>query len=125
MKFKVFDTKKKKFVDSSTYYLSPDGKLIQLLSHAPFIFSLDYLIPIYSTGLKDKNGVEYEDGSVFELKGVLSVVFWCKIRASFCIGTERFSFDHQSGLDGFGLHIEKIIGSKYTNPELMETECQK
>lgn len=121
--FKVFDTKKKEFVEDSEYskfFLSRSGCLLWYDGYDIFNAKPNF-IPIYSTGLKDKNGKEYEDGSIFNVDGILYLVFKDPNNAAFMLKPYAINRDYGVvGMSNFNLRLYEIIGSKYTNPELLE-----
>lgn len=71
------------------------------------------------TGLKDKNGVEIYEGDVGVLKNgsLLFQVYFDE--GAFWIGEIGRSYDHYYGLT-YEWRDFKVIGDRYTNPELLE-----
>lgn len=111
-KFKVFDNEKKEFVNpGSKFLLACNGCLIKYgvsgLELAPENF-----ITIHSTGLKDMNGKEYEDGTIAKTYKGIGVV-------SYENGAWKISSEYNDVFHNCYDEFE-IIGSKYTNPELLE-----
>ena len=80
------------------------------------------IIPMQSTGLKDKNGKEIFEGDIVDYKGRKAVVKWHGSYASFIYRfvdelQERFSEWHPLFLAYY--HFE-VIGNIYENKELLE-----
>lgn len=126
-RFKVFDKKNQKFVEDHDYYLDSNGDLCQNIETETGYFFMGYaknnLIPIYSTGITDKNEKEYEDGSLFKVIGTLYEVYWSEIEAGFKCRTKNSSQRyHNLSLNSWLECLKKfeIIGSSLTNPELLE-----
>jgi len=116
MKFKVFDKIRKEFINETAYFIDSDGEVYNAVDdeYCP------NLEAIFSTGLKDKNGKEYEDGSVFIVGGKKRVIFWNKEYAAFMFRTKEESPNIGNFLDLLSMHNKEIIGSSLTNPELLE-----
>lgn len=115
MKFKVFDKEKKEFVKGH-YLISREGHLVSPIfdkgiGYYSLVFSTDNLIPIFSTDQKDIEGNEIYEGD--ECEDDLKTM-------KFKIGYKRGCY--YWGRDPLFIWRNnlKIIGSIYTNPELLE-----
>lgn len=123
--FKVFDTVKKEFVDGR-YFLNTIGLITTFKEIKDYYrdgieitTESNRYIPVYSTGLKDKDGKEYEDGSIFKEKVRLFQIFWDSSKAAFSARSISKPVV-EVPLSCLILGKSEIIGSKYTNPELLE-----
>ena len=157
MKFKIFDTEKKEFkkdINSDCFYINRKGVLHYEVvdcetGHSEIKEARKDLIPIYSTGLKDKNGKEYEDCSIVRIhadqKGMRARVYdmmeehnvdfidivigMNENYLGFTYKTtektkEELVFSEWTGDISFLWYLSKngsleIIGSSLTNPELL------
>ncbi len=59
MKFKVFDSKLKRFLSAEFYFLDCNGNLHYLDSNE---VCSEWIFPVFSSGKKDKDGTELFDG---------------------------------------------------------------
>lgn len=116
MKFRVFDKEKKEFVDSDPFLLSSGGTLIEFDEAYGTRTVFGRFIPIFSTTQKDVDGNEIYEGDVLKDKiGKIGFVEYNKMAK----GWRCFNFkNRKSKMHHF--HHFKIIGSIYTNPELLE-----
>lgn len=84
-------------------------------------FSIDDVILMQSTGLKDKNGAEVYEGDIVNCSsGCPHIIYWEKeIGGTFLGGMPGW---YLSGLrEGYAwAGSEEIIGNIYENPELLE-----
>lgn len=140
MKFKVWDSKDKKFVEQEDLHyfcISPSGKLIYFNNwNEQDDLPHDGFIPVFSTGQTDKNGVEVWEGDIRGDK-------WWKF--VICYGTFLVTdseTDYETEQVGFykkflskknGVEIIEIFdliqdlntthhGNRYENPELLEAK---
>lgn len=84
-------------------------------------FSIDDVILMQSTGLKDKNGTEVYEGDIVKCsRGCPHAIYWEKeLGGSYIGGMPAW---YLSGLrEGYAwTGTEEIIGNIYENPELLE-----
>ncbi len=90
-------------------------------------YSLDEVVLLQYTGLKDKNGIEIFEKDIIKtsrynntLDGEIGIVGF--IRGSFCLKCPEFQSNQHINLCEFGIignHLE-IIGNIYENQELLE-----
>ena len=121
MKFKVFDRSKKEFVDPRGYYIDSDGYLWQQTEEGDWYPGTTRFIPIFSTGRKDKNGKEVYEGDIINfLESGTHLVFINK--KSNAVETKQINGESEflNPLYLWNLLSCEIIGSKYTNPELLK-----
>ena len=126
MKFKVFDKEIEKFSYPGNLVLKCDGEL-----DSPYQwFPKNRFIPVFSTGQKDIDGNEIYEGDVIEFEftsnnNKIGYVHFVKGTYYLTIPNDTMSIpDIRLRLVGvLGEGTAKIIGSKYTNPELLEEEC--
>lgn len=120
MKFRAWDKDERAMLDVHGINFDAQGiwtnELIDDESDGNFIF-LDDVVPMQSTGLKDKKGVEiYEGDIVKNIYDEIYVVKW--LDAGFYL-EEKYN----GGFDYYELHFEKnkeVIGNIYENLELLE-----
>ncbi len=115
MKFKVFDSRLKSFLSQEFYCLDSKGKLHY--QHNTTECS-EWIKPIFTTGKTDKNGAELFNGDIFNL-----------LDSDGNIISPNNVIDHDDFIGGDywiknngDIPIYEKIGSKYENPELMNSK---
>lgn len=104
-----------------------DGSVSHVLFKGEFLdfnLSINEIILMQSTGLKDKNGKEIFEGDIVDYKGREAVVKWHGSYASFIYRFVDGLQERVSEWDPLFLacyHFE-VIGNIYENPELLEVE---
>ena len=104
-----------------------DGSVSHVLFKGEFLdfnLSINEIILMQSTGLKDKNGNEIFEGDIVDYKGREAVVKWHGSYASFIYRFVDGLQERVSEWDPLFLacyHFE-VIGNIYENPELLEVE---
>jgi hypothetical protein len=136
MKFKVWDNENKKFIDPSKatsvdemHFLTHDGKIATMGENVLHVYT-QFLLPVFFTGVSDKNGVELFDGDIIDLyqkefpgeHHVKEILFTGGAWRSRSV-VEKLGNEHLKLLrllcDTISLDYVKI-GSKFENPELLE-----
>lgn len=92
--------------------------------------TIDKIVLMQSTGLKDKNGKEIFEGDIVTDGDVTSDIKYHQTLGFYMIGKYGFSVPFGQGVDveyfeEFADHVSKIfevIGNIYENPELLEVE---
>lgn len=123
-KFKVWDTINQEWFDETVVLLGQDGKLKFWHTGKQIIESLDEktYIPVFSTGLFDKNGKEIYEGYilshiVFKKWKSADVVSYNNEKAMFEL-LHKGEPDKPKDIFVYLLESE-IIGNIYENPELL------
>ncbi len=119
----------KKFVGVTTHkYIDIDNHNKEMEEVAPIYNGVRNHIPIFYTGLKDKNGKEIYEGDILHESGYPNRGMWCSIWDeaeaywAACIHAPRCGgHGRNERLGGFH-HLLTVIGNKYENPELLEGE---
>jgi uncharacterized phage protein (TIGR01671 family) len=120
-KYKAWDVEKKEMIDD-VFINGQSGHVICLFNSGyEGDYSLDKMIPIEYTGVKDKNGKEIYEGDILRAGNELTTpwkVYWREDKCGYWAEQTRGSF-LKSPLWGMGVdrHFE-VIGNIYTNPEL-------
>jgi uncharacterized phage protein (TIGR01671 family) len=117
-KFRVWDILNKEWFDETVCVLGQDGKLIFWDMYNKSFEPLEEktYIPIFYTGLKDKNGKEIYEGDVFNL-GDIRINYEVSFKDDY-YGGRQIGNKSRVGLSHWIEKIE-IIGNIYENPELL------
>ena len=80
------------------------------------------IIPMQSTGLKDKNGKEIFEGDIVRVLDSTYTVFYDNERGSYRLKPhdDRWNVDYMSNFSHGGNF--EVVGNIYENPELLEVE---
>lgn len=81
----------------------------------------DTMVPLMSTGLRDKNGKEIYLGDVIRDNTGLCVVAWNEKLASICLRRNGWAFDHFFE-EAVSPKDCEIVGNLYENPNLIGGE---
>lgn len=115
MKFKVWDSKKKKFDNDKDFCITPSGFL--LVPDESYKYVVDErFTPVLHTGQSDKNNVElfYED-IVKDLSGGLLIMKWDKGVSMMYLKVIYNSVR----VDFLKSYVLEKVGSTFENPELL------
>lgn len=117
-KFRIFDKKKKRFLDDFTMEIDRYG--IHVLDELNYVVDEDDRVLMQSTGMFDKNKNEIYEGDVVNITGIYDhkimceVVEYCKRGAYYDVGSFM--------LGNFETHHIEIIGNIHEHPELLEKD---
>ncbi|WP_340391262.1 YopX family protein [Macrococcoides caseolyticum] len=115
-KFRIFDKKKKRFLDDFTMEIDRYG--IHVLDELNYVVDEDDRVLMQSTGMFDKNKNEIYEGDVVNITGIYDhkimceVVEYCKRGAYYDVGSFM--------LGNFETHHIEIIGNIHEHPELLD-----
>ena len=112
IKFRVWDKENKKWFED-WYCLYPKGQVGVLNDEADVIIATR-LIPIFWTGLKDKQGKEIYEGDILDHNEVSNKVVVIFVDGCF---VDRSSLIPLRDLYGFE-HWE-VVGNKFENPKMI------
>lgn len=125
LRFKVWDTINKKWIQSELCYLTHDGNVAFVTSNSKIpVHIQEGVIPVFSTGLRDKNGLLIFKGDICKaskpnsyLDGIYEVAWHEEGGRWYYQNQPSYKDLYQVGCNG-NLKCE-IIGNIYENPELL------
>jgi hypothetical protein len=95
--------------------LLPTGEFINVHSTSTRLSTIiphTLMLPLQSTGLRDKNFIEVFEGDIIKEGGLVAVIEWDCEKASYCYRTKTATV-------GLYLFRGEKIGNKFENPELL------
>lgn len=117
-KFRIFDKKKKRFLDNFTMEIDRYG--IHVLDELNYVVDEDNRVLMQSTGLRDKNGKEIFEGDILHhpLQGMRKVYYpFVDTVASY--GLENIENGMRSTLQDTH-RVYEVVSNIHEHPELLD-----
>ena len=122
-KFRIFDKKKKRFLDNFTMEIDRYG--IHVLDEFNYVVDEDDRVLMQSTGLRDKNGIEIYEGDILNhpLQGMRKVYYPFNDRVA-SYGLENIENGMRSTLQD-AHRLYEVIGNIHEHSHLLDNGGQQ